>query len=204
MVLSRLLDALFPPRCVACASPGCWWCTGCDRKLLPPPDGPTPGLDRLLAAAAHRDPVTHLVKSLKYRHAKAVVPAITARLAPLAADVARERPLLVPVPLHSRRLRERGHNQSALIAEAVSEATGLPLSDALARRRYTRTQTGLGRADRHRNVDGAFEWTGAALGAQPVLLVDDVYTTGATLAACAEACRASGVKHVYGLTVGRR
>jgi ComF family protein len=153
--------------------------------------------------------VTRLVKALKYRHAKAVVPAMAAMLEPLirelpGADVGRSGSLLVPVPLHSRRLRERGHNQSALLAEAVSESAGLPLSTALIRTRYTRTQTGLGRAERRRNVRGAFEWTGATLAGKTVVLVDDVYTTGATMEACAAACRTAGARQVWGLVVGKR
>lgn len=210
MLLSRLVGLLFPPRCVSCTAPGSWWCVDCDRRVVPIGARLVPGggLDALLAAAAHRDPVTHLVKALKYRHAKAVVPVMAARLRPLVSGleqrVPRGNPLLVPVPLHPRRLRERGHNQSALIAEALSESTGLPLSTALIRTRHTRAQTGLGRAERRRNVEGAFEWTGGSLRGTTVVLVDDVCTTGATLAACASACRDAGAAAVWGLVVGKR
>ena len=152
----------------------------------------------------HRDPVTRLVKALKYRHTKAVAPVMAAYLQPLVADCRPDGSLLVPVPLHPRRLRQRGHNQSALLAESVSESTGLPLSTALIRTRYTQTQTGLGRAERLRNVNGAFAWTGGSLAGKTVILIDDVYTTGATLAACADACRANGAPQVWGLVVGKR
>lgn len=205
-MLSRLLDLLFPPRCVSCAAPGSWWCDECSRRVVPVGVAPAPGngLDGLLAAAVHRDPVTRLVKALKYRHAKAVAPGMAAMLAPLVRKVPGSDVLLVPVPLHPRRLRQRGHNQSALLTEALSESTGLPMSTALIRTRYTQTQTGLGRAERHRNVRGAFDWTGAALSSKTVVLVDDVYTTGATLAACAAACRTKGARQVWGLVVGKR
>ena len=206
MVLSRLLDLLFPPRCVSCAAPGSWWCDECSRRVVPvgPVPAPGNGLDGLLAAAVHRDPVTHLVKALKYRHTKAVAPIMAAYLQPLVADCRPDGSLLVPVPLHPRRLRQRGHNQSALLTEALSESTGLPMSTALIRTRYTQTQTGLGRAERRRNVRRAFDWTGAALSGKTVVLVDDVYTTGATLASCAAACRANGAPQVWGLVIGKR
>lgn len=206
MGLSQLLDVLFPPRCVSCAVPGDWWCAGCARRVVPVGAVPEPdeGLDVLRAAAVHRDSVTHLIKALKYRHAKAVVPTMAAYLRPLVEGCRADEDLLVPVPLHPRRLRERGHNQSALLAESLSESTGLPLSTALVRTRYTRTQTGLGRAERRRNVEGAFDWTGATLAGKTVILVDDVCTTGATLAACAAACQNAGARQVWGLVVGKR
>ena len=201
-----LIDVLFPPRCVSCSVPGDWWCAGCDRRVarIPRPFESTGELAQLLAAAEHREPLTHLIKSLKYRHAKAVVPAMATMFVPLLRKIPTRNLLLIPVPLHPKRLKARGHNQSALLAEAVSELTALPLSTALIRTRHTPTQTGLSRIGRKRNVADAFEWTGGSLTDYLPLLVDDVYTTGATLDACAVACKSAGATEVWGLTVGKR
>jgi len=113
--------------------------------------------------------------------------------------------VLVPVPLHPRRLRERGFNQSALLAEEVSRRTGRPVSpDALVRRQDTLPQAGLTAAARRRNVEGAFAVRRrAAVAGRTVTLVDDVLTTGATAFACARQLRMAGADEVRLLTVAR-
>ena len=97
---------------------------------------------------------------------------------------------LIPVPLHPCRLRQRGYNQSGLLAEGISEQTGIPLcTDALVRTHNNRTQTHKSGYERWQNTDGLFAATvqAASLADRHILLVDDVLTTGATLTACADA-----------------
>ncbi len=114
---------------------------------------------------------------------------------------------LVPVPLHSQRLRERGYNQAALLARAVGDVLGVPaLPTALVRSRQTRSQVELGAQERRENVRGAFAVPPAAVATirgQAITLIDDVCTTGATLEACAAALRQAGARSVWGLTLGR-
>jgi ComF family protein len=112
--------------------------------------------------------------------------------------------LVIPVPLSPKRRRRRGYNQADLVAGALAAMLGLPVRpDALSRERETPSQVGLDPAARRRNVEGAFRALRAEVEGQVVLLVDDLFTTGATLASCARALRAAGSKEVYGLTVGR-
>jgi len=113
--------------------------------------------------------------------------------------------VLVPVPLHSRRLRERGFNQSALIAEALARRAGRPCASlALVRRRDTAPQTGLRAGERRRNVRDAFVVRRRALVAgRVVTVVDDVVTTGATVQACARALAAAGAGELRLLTAAR-
>jgi len=119
---------------------------------------------------------------------------------PVPADV------LVAVPLHSRRQRTRGYNQSLLLAREVSRRLDLPLAaEALFRRRDTPPQARAMEADaRRRNVAGAFDCRPGAVAGRRVLLVDDVTTTGATLDACARALLAEGeASSVWALTFAR-
>ncbi|MGH7910571.1 MAG: ComF family protein [Candidatus Dormibacteraceae bacterium] len=112
--------------------------------------------------------------------------------------------VLQPVPLHRRRQRERGFNQSQLLTDELRSEW--PLGRArgrLVRSRDTRSQVGLDRAQRRRNVEDAFSWRGPPLAARPVLLIDDVITTGATVEACAQALRAAGSGPVRALSLAR-
>jgi len=114
--------------------------------------------------------------------------------------------ILVPVPLHNVKLRERGYNQSERIAEALARAAGgrTQVKNLLLRTKYTQTQTRLNRDDRHRNVKNAFALASDAvvIPNQSYILVDDVFTTGSTLNACAAALRRAGAEHIKVATLG--
>jgi competence protein ComFC len=119
-------------------------------------------------------------------------------------DVRLPAEVIVPVPLHTRRLRERGYNQAALLARELGKGVGLPvLEDALARVRETSPQVDLNAEERKENVRGAFHCPDGRLAGKSVLLVDDVYTTGATLEACSLALKQRGVRTVWALTLAR-
>ena len=111
--------------------------------------------------------------------------------------------LLVPVPLDSARRRARGYNQAEELAGVLAREWGRPLSTDLAHTRRTRPQVGLDRRARRENVRGAFAWRGASLAGRPIVLVDDVMTTGATAEACAVALKAAGAASVGLLAVAR-
>jgi ComF family protein len=132
-------------------------------------------------------------------------------LGPRLAELARSwlppdlRPLVVPVPLHIKRLRERGFNQSLLLARQVAAPTGWDLDFfTLRRSRWTPPQAALGKRERRKNVQDAFEVeTPSAVRERNVLLVDDVSTTGSTLEACSRALLRAGAGRVFGLTLAR-
>jgi ComF family protein len=112
--------------------------------------------------------------------------------------------VVVPVPLHPTRLRERGYNQAGLLARHMARQVGLAVNDGdLMRHRATLPQVELDSRQRRENVCAAFSCSGDTLAGTRVLLVDDVCTTGATLESCAVALREGGVRSVYALTLAR-
>lgn len=154
--------------------------------------------------ALYEGPLVRSLLRLKYHPNLALASQMGAWL----ADVYRRTPwqatLIVPVPLGRERLKQRGYNQSALIASDLAERLSLPVSfDGLRRTRETRSQVGLDPETRLVNVSEAFHASPAVVQGHAVLLIDDLFTTGATLSACARALHDAGVAQVMGLTVGR-
>ena len=191
------LERLTAPYCRICAAPRvagvCRWCGQHPRAF-----------DSLRSPYLFEGPVRDAIHALKYRGVRASAGTLAGLMAtylernPVAADV------LVPAPLHPRRLRSRGYNQSALLARGLGEAMALPVrEDLLARTANARPQVEVqSREDRHANVAGNFASTGDATGLT-VLLIDDVATTGSTLSECARALRDAGAAQVYALTLAR-
>lgn len=112
---------------------------------------------------------------------------------------------IVPVPLHPRRIRERGFNQSELLSEALAAASGIEHAPRLLTKTSpTRSQTTLGRQDRKKNLRGTFALTrGATAAKMRILLVDDIYTTGCTVEECARVLRRAGARGVRVVTLAR-
>lgn len=201
-IAAPLIDFALPPRCPACAAvTGAMhrFCADCWRALDFLPLDP---LDPVRAAVAYGPVARAVVLKLKYArrlgHAEPLAAAMR-RLVPADAD------LLVPVPLGRGRLWRRGYNQAGLIAAALSRRCGVPAAhEALVRTRATPVLKGLGPAARARAVAGAFAVSHPALLAgRHVVLVDDVFTTGATARACEASLRAGGAARVTVLAFAR-
>jgi ComF family protein len=180
-------------------------CPGCARPL------PVPGgcgrclrrrpVDALLAAFDYRFPLDRLVHRFKFAGDLAVGDFLGSALAASAGDQPRP-DLILPSPASEARLRERGFNPAAVLAQRVARELGVPWHPALLRKvRHTPPQTGLARRSRERNLRGAFQ-CGDVSGLR-VGVVDDVATTGATLEALARVLRLSGASRVEGWVVAR-
>ena len=222
--LPRLaLDLLFPLHCWGCQRQGKLLCDNCIPQLprlerpycslCGKPDSQTKchwcveaplWVDGIRAPFLMEGPIKDGVYSLKYRGVRAAA----AELGRLMAQYQAEEPVpgdvIVPVPLHRRRLRERGYNQSALLAREVSKLSGIPNDEGLlVRTKDTPPQVrAVSREQRRSNVEDSFRCPENVEG-RALILVDDVATTGSTLSACASALKDRGAASVWGLVLAR-
>jgi ComF family protein len=219
-----LVDRLLPRDCLLCAAATrrAPICTGCAEELprmpracpvcsMPSALGETcgaclrkpPAFDRTIVAFPYGFPIDRLVQGFKFGHRLPIAAFLADAMADALADASPAVDLIVPMPLGPVRLRERGFNQSVELARRVAARRGMPCAVEGARRiRDTRPQTELSPAERRRNVRGAFEAGGAVIGRR-VAVVDDVMTTGASLAELARTLKSAGALYVENWVVAR-
>ena len=231
--VSRLLvDTLIPPRCLGCGTitemagalcASCWermtflgppGCVRCGHPFDIDP-GPLaicgaclskpPPYARARAVFRYDDASKRLVLGFKHADRIGSAPSFGRWMARAGADLLTEADLIVPVPLHPWRLFHRRYNQAALLANVLAKESGVPcLPDALLRARHTPTQGLMGRRQRRLNVYGAFRLRApGVVDGKHVLLVDDVFTTGATIEECTRVLLAGGARAVDVLTLAR-
>lgn len=174
-------------------------CGACIRE--PPP------FERARSVLRYDDASRDLIIAFKHADRTDAATAYGRWMARAGAELLGEADFVAPVPLHRSRLRGRRYNQAAMLALAIARESGVPAApDLLLRTRKTPSQGGLGAAQRRRNVRGAFAIRESLRGSvenRHVVLVDDVYTTGATVSACARVLRRAGAASVDVLTLAR-
>ena len=217
------LDLLLPRWCIGCGREGTYVCASCRETFtaIKPPvcarcgrplgddgvcrdciDAGT-SLDGIRAPYLFDGLLRSVIHEYKYRNLRGLAPL----LAGLLADYLSMNPVpgdaLVPVPLHPARLRERGYNQSALLAKELGRRTGLPVVERGLRRLHATPSLARTSAveERRAAVDSAFGAGDGQLTGKKIILIDDVSTSGATLNACARALRATGATAVWGLVI---
>lgn len=229
---TSMLDLLLPPRCLRCGITvgetgtlcvGCWrevtflgapCCAGCGLPFefesgaaalcgacaqTPPP------FARARAAMRYDEASRRLILGFKHGDRLHLAPAFGGWMRRAGVELLADADVLVPVPLHWTRLFARRYNQAAVLAHAIHAAGGPPVgADWLVRRRRTPSQGKRNASARERNVKGAFAVKpGRAVAGRRVVLIDDVFTTGATVAECARVLRRAGALRVDVLTLAR-
>lgn len=231
-ILNSALDLLLPPRCLATGeivdapgviSPAAWqqlqfieepFCHTCgipfSFEIAPGAMCAScierePRFDQSRAAVVYNDTSRQMILSFKYGDRLHAIHTFVPWMMRAGQDLIGEADMIVPVPLHNRRLRERRFNQSALLAQEIARRCGKAyMPDLLTRARHTPPQQGLNYKERGENVRGAFSLRkpDAAAG-KNILLIDDVYTSGATLNECAKVLKAAKANIVNVLSIAR-
>lgn len=229
MTKISFLDILFPKKCVGCGKVGKYVCSECEVGLweeeqicpicarnsrygLPHKYCHEPySLDGLTCLWAYEGLAQKIIKKAKYKYFYDVLGELLVHGSEFIdrpefnyfLKFLETKPVVVPVPLHPKRLRERGFNQAEMIAKMFSQIWHLELNDCLIRVKDTGHQTGRGRDERLGAVKDAFQLKTKGQLPKAILLVDDVWTTGATMNECCKILKKAGVKKVWGLVLAR-
>lgn len=228
----NLLDLLFPKRCVGCSELGLYFCQDCikdikqtelvcpfcERNSIGGAVHPVCirkfGLDGLWSLGVYEAPLKNAISKLKYRWVRELAASLVdilidyfARRQPLFLDqIKKDRGknwIITGVPLHWTRKNWRGFNQAELLAKLISKKIGLEYQDLLKRVKNTRPQVGQEASKRRENIKGAFLLPVPSTLPPNILLIDDVWTTGATLKECCYILKKGGAKKVWALTLAR-
>ena len=204
-VCKEKTSRISPPFCAKCSQPfageitGSFICANCEGRVL--------HFDAAVSVYRSRGVVRNVIHDFKYGrqlHLRRLVGRWLSETLTDARLASRRFDLIVPVPLHPARQRERGFNQAELLALELRRECGLPIGKVLQRTRYTTTQTQFDRSERMENLRGAFRLRrGCNVRDLRMLLVDDVLTTGSTLSECASVLKKAGALSVHAATAAR-
>jgi competence protein ComFC len=220
----KMVDWFYPPSCAGCGIFGERWCSACQDSVTQMKGNLCPHCGRVLednkvctictneahfceslhSWGAFQGPLREAIHKLKYESDLGLGEIFSQVLTRELLDLGWSVDLVSPVPLSPGRMKERGYNQSGLLAQPLAMSLGICYDRrALKRVRETQSQVGLTAAERQINVNSAFWADAGKVQGKRVLVIDDVMTTGATLNACAQALKSAGAEKVYGLTLAR-
>ena len=200
--LEIVKDYLFPHFCIKCGNEGEWWCLNCRKdktEIINRAEGELKCLTALFNYQKNEQ-IETLIKEFKYGLVRDLEHLWREMILENKISFSKDM-VLIPVPLYKRRQRERGYNQAEMLGQILSSFTGCILQkDILVRNRETKQQAKLGLQERLENVKGAFEHISSQI-PKKIVLVDDVFTTGATMNECARVLRKSGATEICGFVL---
>jgi ComF family protein len=222
----KAVDWIYPPRCASCGKNNTRWCAECKHQIIPIDhatacqrcDFPNiqdssvcpdcrqnpPMFDSLRSVTVYQGAIRSAIHNLKYKSDIPLAEDLSQCLLDLFRNQDWQVDILCAVPLSQKRQRERGYNQSGLLAQNLALALSIPYDkSSLIRSRETQAQVGLNALERRENVKNAFTAHPIRFSGKRILLIDDVATTSATLSACAAALKKTGATLVYALTLAR-
>ena len=220
-----VVDFFFPRQCVGCGKVGDFICVSCSKHLhrlilplcqkcgKPEPSGvycpecwkKQSSVDVIRSVFIFEGTIRSAVHALKYQNLYAISGCLGELMARYYKEYGLTGDFLLPVPLHEKRTRDRGYNQSELLAREISKIIHVPVKQRLITRvKDTKPQARTSVAEeRRKNVDSAFLCKNNEVAGKNIVVIDDVCTSGATLEACATALKTAGAKHITGFTLAR-
>src|SRR3989344_5387347 len=197
-----LLDVLLPKFCIGCGKEGLYICKGCE-VFLSEIENTIPGLTNVWE---YEGLMEKLIYKIKFDGCYHIIDELVEKAFQKIALSIPDDIIITYVPMWKKKERRRGFNQAELIARKLGQLLGFAEQSLLEKVRDNRSQVGLGPRERLENVKDVFQtnFQFSIFNFKNVLLVDDVYTTGATMKECAKVLRKAGVKNVYGFTLARK
>lgn len=227
-LMNIILDLFFPPRCAICNKVGYFVCPRCDSKIIEAKEfrcpfcGSLSKKGRLCPRCRRKNQLTgvifcgyfkdenlrKIIIEYKYHGIFSLADYLAELLAKRYRQSGVKVDLIVPVPRDKKRFRERGYDQTALLAKKLAKSLGVNYAEILRKTRKTQSQVGLRRQERIMNLKGAFSLDLPSeeklnLKNKTILVIDDVFTTGATLNECAQVLRTIGPKAIWGLVIAK-
>lgn len=224
-IIEKAYDFLYPKRCVGCGREGEFICSSCQKQLSPVGQSVCyrcgtslssgsvcsgcadweAKIDGIRSAFRFDGVAREAVHQLKYRNLRAIAPIMARIMLPCFLEYHIPGEVIIPIPLHSKRLKERGYNQGLLLAKELGKIIGLQVDEnSLKKLRHTSPQARTASLEERRsNINDAFSCGTGNLRGIRVILIDDVTTSGATMDACAAALKKAGAASVWGFTFAR-
>lgn len=203
-----LLNCLFPKQCYGCGTSKTWLCQKCFKKIKKY-QGQRPrhlqDVDNLIITSEYNDPVLkEIIQAFKFNfNVELVIPLTALLYSKIDLATLNKNYLMVPIPLHKKRLAWRGFNQSELIARELSSLTGWVVNKDLIKIKKTKEQAGFKETERLSNQIGAFIWKGSNLLGQNIILLDDIITSGATVSQAALVLKQAGAGEIVAMAVAK-